>query len=141
MANSQHWYGIILVAAALAVLNILSACTKSKSSDDKGILSGVVSIGPLCPVERNPPDPACLPTAETYKAWPVGIWSIDGKKKIAAISPALKGSYQTEICPGTYQVKLEIDQPHAGNSNLPAEITITAGDTTKLDIDIDTGIR
>jgi len=33
---------------------------------EKSPLAGKVNIGPLCPVERNPPDPSCQPTEETY---------------------------------------------------------------------------
>ena len=104
-------------------------------------LEGVISIGPICPVETDPPDPGCLPTAETYKAYPVSIWTSNGRRKIAQVNPALDGSYKTELDPGNYLVKLGTANNRIGSSNLPAEVTITSQNKTVLNIDIDTGIR
>jgi hypothetical protein len=118
----------------------ISSCDK-KSSQETGFLEGKITIGPICPVERIPPDPGCLPTAETYKAYPVSIWTLKGDIKITLINPALDGSFNTELPPGKYLVKLEKNQNGPGGSNLPAEITITSQDITILNIDIDTGIR
>ena len=41
--------------------------TDLDKSSNTGILMGKISIGPLCPVETDPPQPGCLPTADTYK--------------------------------------------------------------------------
>ena len=37
-------------------------------AEDLGRIEGRVTIGPLCPVERIPPDPTCQPTPETFAA-------------------------------------------------------------------------
>jgi hypothetical protein len=112
-----------------------------KSDGNHGFLSGVISIGPICPVEKIPPDPGCLPTAETYKAYPVSVYSSDGKTKITQLNPSLDGSYTSEIPDGNYLVILEKPQNNIGGSNLPATVSINSKDTTKLYINIDTGIR
>jgi hypothetical protein len=127
------------IAVFLTVLFIIG-CSTSKHNE-YGYLEGVISIGPICPVERIPPDPACLPTAETYKAYPVSIYSSDGIKKITQLNPSLDGSYSCELPSGNYQVTLEKVQIRVGGSNLPVEISITPLDITLLNIDIDTGIR
>lgn len=106
-----------------------------------GFLEGKISIGPICPVERVPPDPACLPTAETYKAYPVSVWTSNGKRKVAQINPSLDGTFTTELATGNYLVILENGQNRIGSSNLPLEISIVPTDTTILNINIDTGIR
>ncbi len=128
--------GVVLFLALIQI----AGCAKLNTSET-GLLEGVILIGPLCPVETVPPDPACQPTAETYKAYPVGVYSSDGTKKIASILPSLDGSYITELYPGTYKVVLEKDQQGPGGSNLPADITISSNDVTILNINIDTGIR
>ena len=128
--------GIILLLTIIFV----SGCDKS-THREAGYLDGVISIGPICPVERVPPDPACLPTAETYKAYPVSIFTADGKRKITQLSPSLDGSFSSELPPGNYLVVLEKAQNNIGGSNLPAEISITSLNTTLLSISIDTGIR
>jgi hypothetical protein len=128
--------GAILVLA----IALITGCAKL-TNGETGLLEGVILIGPLCPVETVPPDPACQPTAETYKAYPLGVYSSDGTKKIASILSNLDGSYITELYPGTYKVVLEKEQQGPGSSNLPADITISSNDVTVLNINIDTGIR
>jgi hypothetical protein len=129
---------IIGVIIFPALLNI-SGCVNNIYTGN-GLLEGTISIGPICPVESVPPRPECLPTAETYKAYPVGIWSSDGKRKIAQISPALDGSYIVYLAPGQYLVELEKDGI-AHSINLPALVELGTGDKFTLNIDIDTGIR
>lgn len=124
----------------LAVLILASGC-ENKKALDPGILEGKITIGPICPVERIPPDPACQPTAETYKAYPVSIFTSDGSKKIAQLNPSLDGSYNVELPPGNFLVVLERSNTGIGGSNLPVEVSISSEDKTILDINIDTGIR
>lgn len=131
---------ISLNTAFLAGLLFISGCDK-QINQGNGSLEGVISIGPICPVETIPPDPGCLPTAETYKAYPVSIWTTNGRRKIAQINPALDGSYRTELNNGNYLVILENGQNGIGRSNLPVEVSIIPQNKTILNIDIDTGIR
>lgn len=118
----------------------IAACNKH-TDRETGILTGTISIGPLCPVETDPPDPGCLPTAETYKAFPVYVWTADYSRRIILISPALDGTFSTELTPGNYLIKLENEQNGPGGSNLPQVVTINSLEQTIINIDIDTGIR
>lgn len=129
-------HGIILL---IGFLFVFSGC--DKSIREAGSLEGKISIGPICPVEHDPPDPGCLPTAETYNAYPVAIFSSDGKHMIAKITPAMDGTYSIKLDQGNYLVILETGQKRIGSSNLPAEVEIISQNKTILDIDIDTGIR
>jgi hypothetical protein len=120
----------------------MSGCDKLQyNPGDNGFLEGFINIGPICPVETVPPDPACLPTLETYKAYPVSVWTSNGRRKIAQIVPALDGSFRTELAPGNYLVILENGQNIIGGSNLPLYVSIMSKEYTVLNIDIDTGIR
>jgi len=105
---------------------------------DVGQLEGKISIGPLCPVERVPPDPNCQPKQETFDAWPIGVYS--GDTKVSNIKPNLDGTYSIDLKPGEYTVKLE-KPSRIGGSNLPVDISIKSGENLVLDVDIDTGIR
>jgi hypothetical protein len=107
---------------------------------ENGTIKGNISIGPICPVEKDPPDPACLPTAETYKAYPVFIRLLNGSVK-TFISPATDGSFSMGLPAGRYYITLEKQQNGIGSSNLPMEIIVNPGLETDLDIHIDTGIR
>ncbi len=133
-------YKMIIGSAFLVCLSYFSGCDK-QNIKEAGYLEGKISIGPLCPVETDPPQPGCLPTAETFKAYPVSIWTSNGKRKIGQINPALDGSYRNELFPGNYLIRLEREPYGIGRSNLPAEISIIPQQETMLNIDIDTGIR
>ena len=137
---SKYNRKIILGLTLLTGLILNPGCDKL-STQDEGILEGKISIGPICPVETDPPDPGCLPTVETYKAYPVSVWTSDGRRKIALLKPSLDGSYKTDLESGKYLIILETGGNNIGSSNLPIEITIISGGVTTLNIDIDTGIR
>jgi len=136
----QYNKNIILGLTVLMGLLLSTGCDKM-SSQEAGFLEGKISIGPICPVETDPPDPGCLPTAETYKAYPVAVWTADGVRKIIQINPALDGSYKTDLEPGKYLIMLETNKNNIGGSNLPVEVIIISDNITTLNIDIDTGIR
>ncbi len=131
---------IILSVIIISGLIFIQGC-KKQYNQEAGFLEGIITIGPLCPVETDPPDPGCLPTYETYKAYPVSIWTSDGGRKITQLNPDLDGSYQIELEPGNYLIVLETGQYRIGTSNLPAEMTINSQKNTILNINIDTGIR
>mgnify|MGYP001580720233 CR=1 FL=1 len=131
----------IIPGLTFLILFLLGFGCNKQGSSESGFLEGKISIGPICPVEKDPPDPDCLPTADTYKAYPVSIWTSDGRRKIMQISPELDGSYITNLEPGNYIIILETGRSNIGSSNLPVEVTIKSDNVTTLDIDIDTGIR
>ncbi|RMF89549.1 MAG: carboxypeptidase regulatory-like domain-containing protein [Methanobacteriota archaeon] len=129
---------IVLLTLSLAVLG---GCLgrPMQQTGDVGYLEGRVSIGPLCPVERSPPEPACTPSLETYHAWPIGVWTAGRERQVASIEPDENGAYRVGLPAGTYTVDLV--KPGRFGGNLPATVTITGNETTLLDITIDTGIR
>jgi hypothetical protein len=130
-----------IILSIVFLFGLLFLGCDKQNNQGTGFLEGVISIGPICPVETDPPETGCLPTAETYKAYPISIWTSNGRKKITQINPALDGSYKTELVYGDYLVILENGQNRPGSSNLPVEISIIPQNKTILNIDIDTGIR
>ena len=104
-----------------------------------GYLEGRVTIGPLTPVERaGVPTPSVPP--EVYAALLIDIYLPDGTTRIANAKVKPDGTYRVELAPGMYLVTV----PRAGiqrGVDLPKTITIVAGQTARMDIDIDTGIR
>ena len=136
----KYTYAEVVVIIILTGSIFFSGCDKKKNFE-KGFLEGTISIGPICPVEKIPPAPACLPTAETYKAYPVYVFTADGKNKILQLQPSPEGIFSSELPPCNYLIVLEKAQITIGASNLPAEVSITSQDKTLFDINIDTGIR
>lgn len=140
---ANMWKNKVRIALFVVVItgfSFISGCRKNSESGT-GFLEGNISIGPICPVETIPPDPGCLPTAETYKAYPVYVKTVDGSRKITLINPSLDGSFRTELGAGDYLISLEKEQKGIGSSNLPQQVSISKDETTLINIMIDTGIR
>ena len=118
-------------------VSVLVACTKSPH--EQGVFEGHVTIGPLVPVVREgvlepTPDP------EVYAAREVVVFKEDSKTEFARLKIDASGDFQAELPVGTYVVDIN----HIGvdtAKDLPKEIVITNQGVTRLDIDIDTGIR
>src|SRR5512142_2607898 len=98
----------------LVILLVIPGCD-DLFMQGSGYLEGKISIGPLCPVEKYPPDPGCLPTAETYKAYPVSVWTSNGKREITHLDPAPDGSYRVQLLAGSYMVRLDNNNRPGGS--------------------------
>jgi hypothetical protein len=102
-----------------------------------GALTGNVTIGPLCPVEPCTVTPDQLAAAYTARTIVV---SIPRDAVIAEAVPDPYTGYTFILKPGTYFVDIK----HHGidrSPELPKTVTIRAGETIRLDISIDTGMR
>jgi hypothetical protein len=112
--------------------------TEPLSEAPHGTLSGVVTIGPICPVEKVN-DPCPTPPA-AYAARKVLVESADATKVLFVVDIDSHGFYRIDLVPGTYTIDLQkngIDR----SAEVPAKVTIVSGGTVQLNIGIDTGIR
>ena len=106
--------------------------------ENSGILQGIVTIGPITPVERPGEKPPIPP--EVYEARKIMVYDKSGKKLIQQVDIDHEGRYVIHMKPGTYTVDIN----HIGmdsTDDVPQQLEIQLGITTRLDIDIDTGIR
>jgi hypothetical protein len=127
---------LTLVILTLA-FSFLAACTQTPQAF--GILEGHVTIGPLVPVVREG-EVEPTPAPEVYAAREIVVFAQDGETEVARLQIDAGGNYRAELPVGVYVVDIN----HSGvdsAAGLPHEIEITAGNVTRLDIDIDTGIR
>jgi hypothetical protein len=100
---------------------------------------GVVTSGPVCPVERNPPDPSCAPRPV---AGAVIVATDASGQEVARAATATDGSYMMTVSgTGTFVITgLAI----AGLLGVPAPATVTLAypsTTVHVDLRYDTGIR
>jgi len=106
-----------------------------------GYLEGRMTIGPLRPAQRVD-EPASPVPPEVYTTYPVKIFKSDGATWVADVRVHADGTYRIALAPHTYVVALARMGIRSGRgSDLPKTITITSGQTVRLDIDIDTGMR
>ncbi|OGO19441.1 MAG: hypothetical protein A2Z14_18290 [Chloroflexi bacterium RBG_16_48_8] len=134
--KSMRRHLLYLIFLALGQL-YLFAC--AQSPQEFGILKGHVTIGPLVPVLREGElDPT--PAPEVYAAREVVLFERDGKTEFVHLRIDSNGDYRAELPVGIYVVDIN----HVGidiAADLPKEVEITHQGVTRLDIDIDTGIR
>ncbi len=129
--------GIFLLAGGLLLLSC------QQSGPQTGVLEGKVTIGPIWPVER-PGESRPVPP-EVFAARKVMVYDASGKKLVKEVSiqqidQTATGYYSVQLAAGSYTVdtnRLGIDR----SGNLPQKITVAAGGTVTIDLDIDTGIR
>ncbi len=109
----------------------------SPSPTLKGTLQGKLTIGPLCPVE--PCNISDEQKKQAYEARKIQIYTEDKTKLITEITADYKTEmYSVDLATGKYKVIVT----NAGIGPFePKDIIISAGQTTMLNIDIDTGIR
>ena len=102
-----------------------------------GFIEGTVTAGPQCPVERDPPDPACADQPVVGAV--IGI-SPQGSGTISHPITDELGRYFATLPPGSYVIE---PQPVEGLLGTPGvvEVTIESGATTVLELQYDTGIR
>lgn len=102
-----------------------------------GILTGNVTIGPLCPVEPCEVDPGVLKSA--YDARLIIVTTTTGEPA-GSMTPDPLSGYSFQLRPGVYL--LDIGRTGVDYSpDVPATLTVSPGITTRHDIRIDTGIR
>lgn len=99
---------------------------------------GTVTAGPTCPVERDPPDPAC---AERAVAGAVLVFSDASGAEVARATSDADGTFAVELAPGAYRL---MPQPVEGLMGTPAaqEVEVEAGQPmTEVQVSYDTGMR
>ena len=126
-----------LISIGLAVISLLiGGC--SNSNQERGVLEGLVTIGPIVPVER--PSVSYEIPCEVYETRKVMVYDKNHKKLVQQVDIDCSGHYRVELEPGIYVIdinRIGIDR----SSEVPAKIEMKPSQAIQLDIDIDTGIR
>jgi hypothetical protein len=101
-----------------------------------GFVSGHVTIGPICPVERV--GQPCIVPAEAYTSREAVVYASDSTTVKARMHLDAQGDYKITLAPGNYFVQIVPAGIGAGEKK-PASVKIMQ--TTVVNFDIDTGIR
>jgi hypothetical protein len=101
-----------------------------------GTLIGLVTRWPASPVQ-GPGLPAAAAPAPGVKLVVYG----PGRQEAATVLTDQAGHYRLQLPPGSYLIELAPDQGRGFTKNLPATVTITQGQETRLNIRLDTGMR
>jgi len=133
--------GSALTALAALIL-VVTACLGPPGSSATGTttqsVTGRATAGPVCPVERNPPDPACA--ARPVAGAVLVIQNQTGAEVARAITDQ-DGRFSVALAPGAYRL---VPQPVAGllGGGRPMDFQVGTGETLPpLAVTYDTGIR
>ena len=148
MATSvpEHSESKEMVDNGTATSTGIGTSSEATSSDTStvtitGVLTGKVTIGPICPVVREGESCETPPEAYTSRALYVRTPAMPEGAQLAQIPIQADGTWRVALTPGTYILALVpsgIDRA----SSLPHEVVVTKGATTTVPvIAIDTGIR
>ena len=111
---------------------------KESVSKNKGTLSGTMTIGPVCPVERV--DAPCTPSPEMYAARKIFVYASDKKTLITTMTPNSQGKFTASLVEGDYFIDME--KSRVGSIvGVPKMVTVAQDVTTFINISVDTGIR
>lgn len=125
------------------MLLFAAACASPTSPEDPssqphGRLSGLVKIGPNCPVEQvgNP----CPTPPAAFQLRKILVYNAGKSKVLYVVDIDSQGLYLIDLAPASYVIDLRgagIDR----TADLPKTVEIRANTVTRLDVSIDTGIR
>ena len=113
------------------------AASTPPSAAGTGTVAGMVLAGPVCPVVKSPPDPAC---ADRPVVGAVVVALDASGREVARASSGADGRYRISLPPGTYTL---VPQPVVGLMGTASTLTVEvrSGGTTVADLAYDTGIR
>lgn len=118
---------------------VVNPPSATKEMPGNGTVIGRVILGPICPVERIPPDPACAP--KPYKST-LTIWSTWTGSSYQPVRTDANGLFNLSLPPGAYS--LAVSRP-SGGSLFPRctdlKISVAAKKTQNVTVNCDTGIR
>jgi hypothetical protein len=133
---------------AIVILILANACHSPTSPVDQraagsvgehGRLSGLVTIGPNCPGPESADRPCPTPPS-AYASRKILVYNEAKSALLFTVDIDSQGAYLIDLAPAKYTVDLKsngIDKTH----ELPQVVDIKANTVTRLDVNIDTGIR
>ena len=129
----------IAFATLLLVSLIAGACAEGEGANDgdgdSGI-TGVVLLGPMCPVETLE-----SPCPDRPIEASVQVSDDEGTRVVKLVRTDAEGRFRIDLEPGAYTVQaipLEQDGIQHGT---PVDVTVVAGQFLEITLGIDSGIR
>jgi len=126
----------LAIGVALVFALLLASC--APASGPSYPVGGRAVAGPVCPVERIPPDPACAPRPVVGAV--LVIAASDGHE-VTRATTGTDGRWTVTLAAGTYTLTPKAVRGLVGSAP-PLQFTVSAtGSSVGLDVTYDTGIR
>jgi hypothetical protein len=128
---------ILTAFIALGLALAVAACAAGGGATALGTIAGNVVAGPTCPVE-NVTQP-CPPEPVQHRL--VTVMTPSGAEAARTTTDS-SGNFSVQVTPGNYIVQVQIVRNEVGlRQTTPGDVTVHAGETTMIHIELDTGIR
>jgi hypothetical protein len=126
---------------AAVLLMLIAACGPAGGPAPSVVPGTGIAIsavaGPICPVERVPPDPACAPRPVAGAT----ILVVDGQgKTVATVVTGADATALASVPAGDYVLQPQPVEGLMGGAD-PVSVTVVDGSFTPADVSYDTGIR
>ena len=108
----------------------------SPEPTSKGILSGKVVAGPTCPVENA--EQPCPPLPVPNR---LVLIETAGGTIVMRVTTDQQGQFMVALEPGAYQVQVPQDGNRFPLQRTPQQVTVVAGQTEQVLVELDTGMR
>jgi hypothetical protein len=130
-------YIIAFTMVTLLIWIVDSGCAgRAQETMATGSFTATVVRGQVCPVQTQntpcPPEPAHGVTLVILN---------QAAEEVASVVTDTQGQVSISLPPGIYRIEMPFPDGMEFTKDLPAHITITDGQQTRLDIYIDSGIR
>lgn len=101
-----------------------------------GVVKGKITLSPVCPVERMPPEPACAP--RPYQT-SIKIFTVDGSELVKILQSQSDGTFSVSLPFGLYSFQAVggAVYPRCGE----VVVNLKAINPSPIEISCDTGIR
>jgi hypothetical protein len=124
---------LLLASGVSALVNTLDSPGNGQSSS---VLVGSVTKGPISPVmwQGAPASSSGVANAR------IDIATAAGNRLISVVTDST-GNFRVKLAPGSYRLTMPSLHGAMFTKDLPAIVTIAAGEMKRVDIHLDTGIR
>jgi len=135
-----------LIASCFAAI-LIGIITLANENHGEGILQGHLKIFPSKEVELAAPENS--PTAsskivQSYEEYPLIVLRKNNGKEVTRVIADTNGNYRIALPPGDYVLDVRraaSGRPLGHLRATPQPFTVVLGQTVRVDMDIDTGIR
>jgi hypothetical protein len=121
---------------AIAVLFVVMSMACGRGPEASIVISGMALAGPVCPVETNPPDPACAPRPVVGAT----VLAVSESGDRVEVTTGPDGRFSFDVAAGRHQI---VAQPFEGLMGTPEPVEVEAA-SGSVDVGVllyDTGIR
>jgi hypothetical protein len=136
--SRRTWGAWLQAAAALAVVTAVTAGLAAAcggANVPTGLLEGMVTLGPITPVEQVGGGPNTRPYAAT-----VDVETPDGDV-VNTVESGDDGRFSVRLAAGSYRLVPRSPEDQPLPLAAPLDATVVAGKTTTVEIAYDSGIR